>query len=363
MPAVTDVAIVHDYLTQRGGAERVVLAMARALPDAPVFTTLYDPGATFPDFRDVEVRTTWLDRVPTLRRHHRLAFPFLAPVVSTWGVDADVVLCSSSGWAHGVRTSGRKVVYCHSPARWVYQRDRYAGDRSALRAALQVLAPPLRWWDVRAAKTADRYLANSSVVAAAVREHYGIDAEVVAPPVAVDIDGPAAPVTGIEPGAFLCVSRLLSYKNVDAVVEAFAGLPDERLVVVGDGPERARLRARAPANVQLVGTVDDARLRWLYRHTPGLVAAAYEDFGLTPLEAAAHGRPSAVLRAGGYLDTVVEDATGVMFAVPTPDAVADAVRRVRATDWDESRLRAHAAEFGEARFAARLREVVAALSA
>jgi glycosyltransferase involved in cell wall biosynthesis len=360
---VSDVAIVHDYITQRGGAERVVLAMARAFPGAPVYTTLYDPPATFPDFRDLDVRTTWLDRVTPFRRYHRLAFPLLAPVVSTWNVDADVLLCSSSGWAHAVRTSGRKLVYCYAPARWIYQRDRYAGDHRVVRAALRAVAPPLRRWDVRAAKTADRYVVISNAVAAAVAEHYGIEPEVLPPPITIVVDGPTEQVAGVVPGALLCVSRLLSYKNVDAVVQAFAALPGEQLVVVGEGPERRRLRADAPPNVRFVGTVDDAELRWLYRSCSGLVAAAYEDFGLTPLEAAAHGRPSAVLRAGGYLDTVLEDDTGVMFAVPTPAAVADAVRRLRATQWDAARLRAHAARFSEARYATRLQELVATLGA
>lgn len=356
------VAIVHDYLTQRGGAERVVLAMHRTFPDAPVYTTLYEPATTYPELRDVDVRTSWLSRVGVLRRHHRLAFPLLAPTVSTWTVPADVVLCSSSGWAHGVRSEGRRVVYCHAPARWLHQPDHSTGGRVVPRLALRVLGPPLQRWDARAARRADTYLVNSTVVAAAVASRYGIDAEVLPPPVSIAVDGPTAAVAGVEPGAHLCVSRLLSYKNVDAVVEAFAALPGERLVVVGDGPERVRLEARRPANVRLVGTVDDAELRWLYRHAAGLVAAAYEDFGLTPLEAAAHGRPSAVLRAGGYLDTVVEDETGVMFASADPAAIADAIRRLRATTWDAGRLRAQADRFSEDRFARRLRAVVTSLS-
>lgn len=358
MSATDAVAIVHDYLTQRGGAERVVLAMAHAFPGAPVYTTLYEPDATFPDFGALDVRTSWLSRVGPLRRRHRLAFPLLAPVVSGWTIDAEVVLCSSSGWAHGVRTPGRRIVYCHAPARWIHQTDRYVAGRRGPRLALRTLGPALRRWDARAAHRADRYLANSTVVAAAVAAHYGMTAEVLPPPVVIDVDGPTEPVDGVEPGAFLCVSRLLGYKNVDAVVQAFAALPDERLVVVGDGPEARRLRAAAPRNVRLLGTVGDPALRWLYRNAAGLVAAAYEDFGLTPIEAAAYGCPSAVLRAGGYLDTVVEGETGVMFARPDAHDVADAVERLRARPWDREALETHAGRFSEARFAARLRSVV-----
>jgi glycosyltransferase involved in cell wall biosynthesis len=278
--------------------------------------------------------------------------------MSRYTIDAEVSICSSSGWAHGVRVTGRRVVYCHAPARWLYQPDRYVGDDRMRKAALAVLGAPLRRWDSRAAARADRYLVNSSVVAASVREHYGIEAEVLPPPVMVDVDAPTRPIGGVEPGAWLCVSRLLAYKNVDAVVAAFARLPKERLVVVGDGPEAERVRAAAPPNVQFVGTVSDAELRWLYATTRGTVAAAYEDFGLTPLEAAAFGRPSAVLAAGGYLDTVIDGETGICFAAPEPDAIAAAVTRMDASSWDADRLRAHADRFSLARFEARLRDVV-----
>jgi glycosyltransferase involved in cell wall biosynthesis len=357
------VAIVHDYLTQRGGAERVVLAVADTFPGAPIYTSLYEPSETYPEFAPLDVRTTWLSRVGVLRRHHRLAFPLLAPVMSRMRVDADVAVCSSSGWAHGVGVTGRRVVYCHAPARWLYQRDRYVGDDRARALALAALGPRFRRWDARAAARADRYLVNSTVVATSVREIYGIEAEVLPPPVMVEIAAPRRPVAGVDTGAWLCVSRLLAYKNVDAVVAAFARLPDERLVVVGDGPEAARLRATAPGNVRFVGTVDDAELRWLYATSRGTVAAAYEDFGLTPLEAAAFGLPSAVYAAGGYLDTVVDGETGVRFAAPEPALIAAAVQRLAGASWDADALRAHAAEFSLARFGARLRDVVSEVAA
>jgi len=354
--------IVHDYLTQRGGAERVVLAMVDTFPGAPVYTSLYEPSATYPEFAAVDVRATWLSRVPALRRHHRLAFPLLAPVMGRFTIDADVAICSSSGWAHGARVTGRRIVYCHAPARWLYQGRRYAGGGRARAAVVGLLGPPLRRWDARAAARADRYLVNSSVVAASVRKHYGIDAEVLPPPVMVDVGAATRAVAGVEAGAWLCVSRLLAYKNVDSIVAAFARLPTERLVVVGQGPDAARVRAGAPPNVQFVGTVSDEELRWLYVNTRGTVAAAYEDFGLTPLEAAAFGRPSAVLAAGGYLDTVIDGETGIRFGAAEPAAIATAVTRMATESWDGDRIRAQADRFSLARFATRLREVVTDVS-
>ena len=353
------VAIVHDYLTQRGGAERVVLAMLRAFPDAPLYTSLYDPEETFPGFREAVVHTSVLNRLGILRRSHRLALPLLASTFSRFSINADVAVCSSSGWAHGARVSGRKVVYCYAPARWLYQGHRYVAPRSPIRYVLAAMRPGLVRWDRRAARTADKYLVMTQTIAEQVRELYGIEAEVLPPPHSADPAGQREhPKQPLEPGFFVCVARLLPYKNVAAVVEAFENLPDERLVVVGDGPEAARLRALAPANVAFVPRVTDSQLRWLYEACAGTLSASYEDFGLVPLEAAAFGRPTAALRFGGSLDTICEGRTGVLFDEPTPADVATAVRGLAAGKWDPDVLRAHASRFSEASFATRLREVV-----
>jgi glycosyltransferase involved in cell wall biosynthesis len=353
-------ALVHDYLTQRGGAERVVLTLANTYPNAPIFTSLYDPGSTFPDFASHDVRTLRLDRVGLLRTHHRLALPLLAPAFSHLSIDAEVTICSSSGWAHGARVEGRKIVYCHTPARWLYQRDRYLqGGGPVVAAGLGALSPLLRRWDRRAAASADRYVVNSREVKRRVSELYGIDAEVVPPPVAIDPDAATETVEGLSPGFLLCVSRLLPYKNVEAVCAAFARMPERRLVVVGTGPLADQVAAVAPANVILLGRVTDVTLRWLYQAAAGLVAPSYEDFGLTPIEAAAFGHPTAALRFGGYLDTTVEGETGVFFDEPEPGAIADAVGRLCRSSWDGSAIRAHAQRFAPERFLERIEAIVA----
>lgn len=354
------VAIVHDYLTQRGGAERVVLEMTGAFPDAPVFTSLYDPAGTFPEFAGVDVRPGLLNRVRPLRADHRLALPLLAPAFSLRHLRGyDAVLCSSSGWAHGISTDARKVVYCYAPARWLHQTDYYLGRTTGLpRLALKGLKPLLSGWDRRAAASADSYLTSSSVVRDRIGTAYGIDATVVPPPPALAPDGPETPVAGVEPGYLLVVSRLLPYKNVDVALETMRLLPEHRLVVVGDGPQRAELAAAAPCNARLLGKVDDAGLRWLYRHCLALVAVSYEDYGLTPLEANAFGRPSVALRAGGYLDTVVDEETGLFVDDLTRAGLAAAVREVCQEPWPSERLTAHAATFSPAAFHQRLREAM-----
>jgi len=173
-------------------------------------------------------------------------------------------------------------------------------------------------------------------------------------------DGGAQPVDGVARPFVLCVARLLPYKNVDLVIEAVARIPDLDLVVVGDGPERRRLEALAQrvGSTTLAGRVTDQQLRWLYANAVGLVAASYEDFGLSPLEAAAFGRPTAALRDGGYLDTVDPGRTGVFFDAPAVDAIAGAVEELTRAQWSEDDIRAHADTFSEARFIARLRQVV-----
>jgi glycosyltransferase involved in cell wall biosynthesis len=364
------VALAHDYLTQRGGAERVALVMAEAFTGSPLYTTLYDPAATFPGFGSLEVHASGLNRIAALRSRHRLALPLLAPVVSSMHIDADVLLTSSSGWAHGLSTSGRKVVYCHSPARWLYQQDRYlgvpAGDRGRLRqapaqSALGVLGSSLRRWDRRAAASADRYLANSTVTRDAIRAIYGIEAEILPPPPALVPGGIERAVEGVEPGYFLCVARLLPYKNVDAVIGAVSRISGARLVVVGDGPERAHLTALAAATpgVTLLGRVADDQLSWLYHNCSALVAASFEDYGLSPLEAAAFGKPSVVLRAGGYLDTVVSGCTGIFFDRPVAGDIASALEFTTSLPWDAPTMQTHAASFSTERFQKRLQEIVA----
>lgn len=354
------VALVHDYLTQRGGAERVALALADAFPDAPLYTSLFDPDATFPGFSNVGVRLAWPNRFRALRTDHRRALPFLAPAFSKMEIDADVVICSSSGWAHGASVTGKKIVYCHTPARWLYQTGRYLRGRGiGKRVVAQALRPALIRWDKAAAASADRYLVNSSAVAQRVAQIYGIEAEVVPPPPAVTPEGPKQPIDGLEPSFVLCVSRLLPYKNVDAVVRAFADLPDEHLVVAGTGPDETALLRLATRNVTFVGQVTDEQLRWLYDAAALLVAASHEDFGLTPLEAATFGKPSVVLRWGGFLDTVVEGETGVFFDEPAPAAIAAAVGEARRENWHSQLIVAHADQFSEARFLQRIRTVVA----
>lgn len=359
-----EVAIVHDYLTQRGGAERVVLSMCRAFPDAPVYTSVYDPAATFDEFRDVDVRTLWMNRIPSLRADHRRGLPLYPAAFSTLEVDADLVICSSSGFAHGAKTRGRKAVYCYTPPRWLYDDAASYLDPLPwpIRTALRATAPVFRRWDRRAVASADLYLTTSTFVQARIRRDYGIEAEVLPPATSMDPTAPQQRVVGCRPGFVLSAARLLGYKNVDAVVRAFERLPDVQLVVAGTGPETPWLERMAPPNVHFAGCVSDAELRWLYAHCSVLVTASLEDFGLTPLEAAAWGKPSAVLEAGGFLDTVCDGVTGRFFAEPDPEQIAPVIASLLADPLPTAPILAHHSQYNEQAFVERLRGLAQAFN-
>jgi glycosyltransferase involved in cell wall biosynthesis len=355
------VAIAHDYLTQLGGAEKMVLSMSRAFPNAPIYTLLYDPALTYPEFAERDIRVSAANKVGLLRKHHRAGLPIWPLVAQSMFVDADVVLTSSSGWAHGFRTRGRKLIYCYSPARWLYLPDKYLGDDAGVanRIGLAATSGYLKAWDRRQARSADKYLAISTLIKGRIADAYGIDADVVFGPAEMSNLAAAETIpglhgTGAESGGFyLCVSRLLPYKNVDVVIRAFADT-DRQLVVVGRGPEAERLRSIKTPNVHMLSDLTDGQISWLYENCRALIAASYEDFGLTPIEAGMRGRPTVAVRWGGFLDTVDEGLSGIYFDEPEPRAIAEALDRFEQMEFDPDKIRRHVEQFDEEHFAKRL---------
>lgn len=348
-------AIVHDHLVQRGGAERVVASMGRIL-DAEIRTSFFNPQATHPDVAEQRIRPSLLDRITWFRSNHRWAFPILAPLFAAMRPRAEVTVLSTIGWAHFARPRGRAVAYWHAPARWLYQSDIYIGTSGKGRA-VRMLVPTLRWFDHRAAGRIDLHIANSTAIANRVANIYGVDVETIHPP--ITFAGSPKPMTGIKPGFLLVVSRLIGYKNIDVIIEAMKQLPDHRLVIAGGGPNEDRLRELAGDRISFVGQPTDDQLAWLYQEAIGVVTAAHEDFGLTPLEAAMFGTPTAALRAGGFLDTIIEGSTGVFIEDVEPAAVADAVIQMEAIIWEPETLAKHAESFSEEVFAQKLKSALA----
>lgn len=361
------IAIAHDYITQRGGAERVVLALANAFPDAAIYTTLYNPETTFPDFGDKRIVTSPINRVRLFRTKHRLALPLLAFASDRMKIDADVVIASSSGWAHGFPTRGKKLVYCHSPARWLYLSDNYLGGekkKSLVGLVLEALKPFLMRWDKKAAKTGNVYVANAHVIKDRIKSAYGFNVDVIPPPFGVNTDGAQSPLPGIESwandGYFLIVSRLMPYKNVDKAIEAFRDR-SEKLLIVGAGPLAEVLQRTKPNNVHIASGISDEELRWAYAHCKAVIAPSYEDFGLTPLEGNAFGKPVVAFRSGGYLDTVVEGLNGVFFDRPETADIGAALNALEGHVWSENAIKAHADGFSEERFVERIKTEIDAM--
>ena len=351
------VCIVHDSLNQRGGAERTVLEMARMWPDSAIYTPLYRPDSTFAEFRSHTVRTSVIDRLP-VDQHFRALLPLYPAALRSLGVlDHDLVLSSSAGWAHAVRTAPAcaHVVYCHAPARWLYETDHYVNS-GLTRNVLRPVLSGLRIWDQRAAHRADAYIANAANVRERIRDAYGIGSRVVHPPVDTHRFEPTP-----RGERLLVVSRLLSYKRVDLAIEA-AALAGIGLDVVGTGPERERLSRLAGSGVRFHGSLDDDALRDLIQSCWALCVPGAEDFGIAALEANAAGKPVIAYGVRGARETVVDGITGVLFAEQSARDVAAAIRRAREVTTGPEVLADHASRFSPEAFRRNLtRELVSIL--
>jgi glycosyltransferase involved in cell wall biosynthesis len=346
-----DVAIVHDYLNQRGGAERVVLELSDIWPEAPIYTSLYRQDSTFSRFAGRDVRTSLLDKLPVDRGFRNL-FPLYPAAFRMLGeIDADVVLASSSAWAHIARAkpAALHAVYCYTPARWLYGGEHLHGLREAV---ARPVFGPFRRIDRKAARRADLYMAISEHVQRRIKRVYGIDAVLVPPPVAVDRFRPSP-----RGERLLVVSRLLPYKHVELVVRAATRI-GIGLDVVGDGPALDDLRELAGPSVTMHGGVDDAAVVELMEQCRAVCVAAEEDFGLVAVEAQAAGKPVIAYGRGGSLETVDEGVSGVFFNERTEDSMIDAFAASDRLDASPERLAERAGRFSRAAFRARLNEVL-----
>lgn len=357
------VALVHDWLTDYGGAERVLLEMHGLFPQAPVYTSLWQPRNLPPAFDKIEIRPSFLQGLPKGLRKHRLLLPLMPLAFEAFDLeDCDLVLSSSHACAKGVLTGPQTlhVAYLHTPLRYAwdmthaYLRPLPAWQRMAAHPLLHYL----RLWDQLNTGRIDHLLCNSRFVQQRIRKYYQRDATVLYPPV----DVPAAPPLRTAEDFYLVVGRHVPYKRVDLAIETFKA-NRRRLLVVGDGPEHARLRAMAAPNIEFLGEVPRPRLEQLYQSARGLIFSPLEDFGIVPVEAQAHGCPVLAYGRGGACETVLDGETGVFFDTQSPASLQQAITRFEAQSFDPLRLHAHAGSFAAAHFARRLRDYLATLMA
>jgi glycosyltransferase involved in cell wall biosynthesis len=357
------IAVVHDYFTQLGGAEKVAEELYQMVPDSDLFATVALQRCMPVGLKDVPVRTSWMQKLPKIERYYRLYFLLYPMAVGDLDLtDYDLVLSSSSGYAKGVRT-GRDAVhvcYCHTPMRWVWNFDNYAQRESfgfGGRTLLPLLIRGLKLWDEGASRQPDHFVANSKVVAQRIQRSYGRAAEVIHPPINTE----RFQLSHEAPDDYYVVlSRLVPYKRIDLAVQACTERK-KNLIVIGDGPDRANLEAMAGPSVKFVGRASDADVERYVAHARALLFPGEEDFGMAPLEVAAAGRPTIAYRAGGAVETIVEGRTGTFFDEQTAENLGDAIERFERQDWDAQLLRRHAEGFSvdvfQDRFRAFLRRI------
>jgi glycosyltransferase involved in cell wall biosynthesis len=370
LPATARPALVHDYLVQMGGAERVLEEFAALFPDAPIYTGIVQPSRLPPGLRRTPIHATFLQQIRLPRRVYRGYLPFYPLAFEMLDLRAyDLVISSSSAFAKGVLTppSACHVCYCHTPMRFVWDYHGFASQeiRGPLaRLLLPLLVGRLRLWDRISADRVDQFVANSRVVAQRIRKFYGREATVIHPPVETSAFQPLpAPereaLAGGERDTYVVLSRLAPYKRIDVAIQAFNHLRLP-LVVIGGGRDAARLQRMAGPTIHFLGRVSDAEVRERLAACRGLIWPGEEDFGMVPVEAMAAGRPVVAYRAGGVLETVEEGITGLFFDPQTPEALAAAVLRAEQVRWDPARLRERALRFDTTAFHARFRAFVAA---
>lgn len=349
------VAIVHDFLVQMGGAEKVLEVMHRMFPNAPVYTSLYHPEAMPAAYRDWDIRVSGLQRLPATRRAHRALLPLYPLAFESFDLAGyDCVLSSSSCFAKGVITPPETVHVCytHAPMRFAWTTGRYVqNERISLPARL--LLPPLmhslRLWDAAAAARVDHYVANSSVVARRIAKYYRRESEIIFPPVETDRFALGAGAGDY----YVLVARFAPYKRIDLAVEAFTRM-GRRLKVAGGGRQMKALQRGAGPTVEFLGRVDDETRNRLYGEARGYIMPGEEDFGIAPVEANAAGCPVIAYAAGGALDSQIDGVTGILFPEQTVDSLCEAVQRAECTPWNRAAIQAHARGFDTEVFRARL---------
>lgn len=355
---MTKIALAHDYFVEMGGAERVAGELARLFPDAPLYTTVAAHERVSPELR-ARLRVSWMQHLPArerLRRHYFMLYP---AAIASFDLSAyDVILSSTSGYAKGVRRAphATHICYCHTPMRWVWRYGDYAARENFDRMtsiALPTLLAGLRAWDKQAAQRPDHYIANSHNIARRIKEIYGRDAAVIHPPIDVDRFKPSQE----QDDYYLVLSRLVGYKRIDLAVEACT-LTNRRLIVVGDGPDRARLERIAGRTVEFAGRVSDAEVARYAARARALIFPGEEDFGMTPLEVNAAGRPVIAFDAGGARETIVESETGLFFDRACARALAATLDDFETREWNQQALRRHAEGFDRNVFAGRMMNFV-----
>lgn len=356
------VALVHDHLNQIGGAENVLKAFHEIWPDAPVFTLIYDKKEMGNFCDSMNITSSFFQRVPGGKRFFKPLIPFMPTAIERFNLDNfDVVLSDSSGFAKGVitRPETLHIDYCHTPTRYLWHDTHgYTAElptNPILKNILPFVLTNLRQWDRLAADRVDQFLSNSKHVAKRVMKYYKRESDVIYPPFDVPIHEPV-PVSEVG-NYFLIGGRFRPYKRFDLVIRVFnkVGLP---LKIFGQGEEEENLKAIAGPNIEFVGPVRNKEKIELFRHAQAFLHPAEEDFGITPLESMALGRPVIAYKKGGACETIVEGKTGEFFEKQTVDSLLAVIRNFQYQKYDPKAIQEHAQKFSTERFKKEIKEYI-----
>jgi glycosyltransferase involved in cell wall biosynthesis len=346
------IAIVHDYLNQYGGAERVLECFLDLFPDAPVYTMLTDLSKMPSRFSQVDIRNSFIHSIPFSKNHYKKMLSLFPIAVEQFDLrEYDVILSSSSAFAKGVITNPNQIhiCYCYTPMRYVWDLyHQYIQEdvkNPVFRMSLPFVLHKIRMWDQLTARRVDHFIADSKSISNRIAKYYGRDSQVIYPPVSYD----KFQQSEDNEDFFLIVSRMIPYKRIDIAIEAFNKL-QKPLVIIGDGYDRKRLESLAGSTVTFLGRQPDEVIVEYYSKCKGFILAGEEDFGITPLEAQSSGRPVIAYGKGGALETVVENVTGLFFDEPTADSIIKAVQKFETIPFDPLTIREHANRFNESRF-------------
>ncbi|MDQ7799450.1 MAG: glycosyltransferase [Candidatus Edwardsbacteria bacterium] len=353
------VAIVHDYLNQYGGAERVLELLHQIYPVAPVYTIVHDPSKVPAAYRGWEIRSSFINRLPGVRDHYEKYFFLYPRAVESFDLSRfDLVISSSSAWAKGAVTSkdAFHVCYLYSAMRFVWDwRENVLREHGPLiRPVLNRILEAVKKWDIRTARNPDLIIVDSQEVQGRVKRYYGRETLVLNPAVDTEYFRPG----GNGPGDYyLVVARLKPYKRVDIAVEAF-NKTGRQLIIAGDGPEYKALLKAANDNITFAGKVSDSLLLELYQNCRALVFTPLEDFGIVPLEAQACGRPVIAFGKGGARETVIDRRTGLFFHRQDPESLLEAVEEFEGSEFSSAAIREHAVRFDKKIFIEKFRAIV-----
>jgi glycosyltransferase involved in cell wall biosynthesis len=351
--------LIHDWLVSLGGAEKVLDAIFSLYPSS-IYTLVKREGSfDGSSFAEAKIVTSFIQKLPFALQNHRNYLPFFASAIESFDLsDFDVILSSSHAVAKGVkvREGQLHICYCHTPMRYAWDlQGEYLSQLSGIKERLaKWTLSHLRKWDVGNLEGVHHFVANSHYIAERIKRIYGREAEVIYPPVQTEL----FKFQQDKEDFYLTMSRLVPYKRVDLIVEAFSKMPSKRLIVIGDGPEMERIKKLAESNVELLGFQSDAVVRDYLSRARGFIFAAEEDFGIAPVEAQAAGTPVIAYGKGGVLETVIENQTGIFFDEQTISSLVEAIGQFEKMQFDPQRIRLNAERFNETRFKKEFKQFV-----